>query len=75
MSLSPGNIQLSPGEFESLLQRLAQQKLEPNDYEILIQVVQAMGWMSHELEEKKLSIRRLQRIFGIQTESAWNITN
>jgi len=73
MSPPPGNIQLGPGEFESLLQRLSQQKLEPDDYELLIQVVQAMGWMSHELEDKKLSIRRLQRIFGIKTESSRNI--
>jgi hypothetical protein len=33
-----------------------------------MQVVQAMGWMSAELEEKSLSIRRLQRLFGIKTE-------
>jgi hypothetical protein len=59
MSPPPGNIQLSPEEFELLLQRLSQQALEPDDYDLLIQVVQAMGWMSHELEEKKLSIRRL----------------
>ncbi len=73
MSPPPGNIQLSPGEFEALLQRLAQQRLEPNDYELLIRLVQAMGWMSHELEDKKLSIRRLQRIFGIKTESSRNL--
>lgn len=73
MSPPPGNIQLSPQEFEALLQRLAQQRLKPNDYELLIQVVQAMGWMSHELEEKKLSIRRLRRLFGIKTESSKNL--
>ena len=73
MSPPPGNIQLSPGEFEALLQRLAQQRLEPNDYDLLIRLVQAMGWMSHELEDKKLSIRRLQRIFGMKTESSRNI--
>ncbi len=73
MSPPPGSVQVSPEEFESLLGRLAQQRLEPNDYELLIQVVQAMGWMSHELEEKKLSIRRLQKIFGIKTESSRNV--
>jgi len=73
MSPPSGRIQLSPKEFEALLQRLAQQRLEPKDYELLIQVVQAMGWMSHELEEKNLSIRRLQRIFGIKTESSKNL--
>lgn len=75
MSPPPGNIQLSSEEFEALLSRLARQTLEPEDYELLIQLVQAMGWLSHELEDKKLSIRRLQRIFGIQTESARNILN
>jgi len=73
MSPPPGNIQLRPEEFEALLQRLSQQKLESDDYGLLIRLVQAMGWMSHELEDKKLSIRRLQRIFGIKTESSRNI--
>ena len=73
MSPPPKHIDVSTLEFEALLQRLAQQKLEPDDYKLLMQIVQAMGWMSHELEEKKLSIRRLQRIFGIKTESSRNI--
>jgi len=73
MSPPPGKILLTPEEFESLLQRLAQQSLTSEDYELLIQVVQAMGWMSAELEEKKLSIHRLQRLFGIKTESSRNL--
>ena len=73
MSPPPGNIRLSPEEFEALLQRLAEQKLETGDYKLLMQIVQAMGWLSHELDEKNISIRRLQRLFGIKTESAKNL--
>ena len=47
MSPPPKHIDVSTLEFEALLQRLAQQKLEPDDYKLLMQIVQAMGWMSH----------------------------
>ena len=68
-SREPNCIELSETEFEELVQRLELNQLTPEDRQLLRQIVQAVLWMGEELEQKKLSIQRLRRLFGVKTES------
>jgi len=68
--MTPGRINLTPEEIDQLLERLSSHSLEKSDYVLLSELIRALLWMGKELEEKKMSIDRLRKIFGIRTESA-----
>jgi hypothetical protein len=66
----PKRIDFTADEIEALMMRIESQKLEAADFPLLTDLIRAMVWMENSLREKQLSIRRLQSIFGIKTESA-----
>lgn len=70
---SPGRIELTSEEVEALIDKITSNRLTAEDRERLVDLVKAMRWMNQSLEEKSLSIRRLQKIFGIQTERSSHI--
>ena len=69
----PDRLELSEAQFEALLQRLEQGGLSIEDKELIQKVIQAVLWMGEELEQKKLSIQRLKRLFAVKTESLANL--
>lgn len=69
----PKRLELTPKEVSELLDRLDKGELSEGDCHQLKEVLLAMVWMGQKLEDKDLSIRRLQRLFGIKTEKAENI--
>lgn len=68
--MTPGQINLTPEEIDQLLKRLRSHSLEENDYALLGELIRSLLWLGKELEEKKMSIDRLRKVFGIKTESA-----
>lgn len=69
----PKRLELTPKEVSELLNRLDKGEVSEEDCHQLKEVLLAMVWMGQKLEDKDLSIRRLQRLFGIKTEKAANI--
>jgi hypothetical protein len=56
----PKRLDLSASEAEALLERLAQGKLGPEDYEMLGAVVKSWLWLSGVVQDAKVSIRELK---------------
>ncbi|MCB1113074.1 MAG: IS66 family transposase [Chlamydiia bacterium] len=67
---SPGRLDFTPEQIETLLNRIEQECLEKEDYPILGDLIRAIVWMNLSLQEKDLTIRRLRSVFGIKTETA-----
>jgi len=67
---TPNRLDFTPEEIEALVNRLDNKCLLENDYDLLMEVLRAMIWLSFSLKERELSIKRLRSIFGIKTESA-----
>lgn len=66
----PKHIEMTSAEVEALLEHLQSGKLSEEEREQLKGLVLAVFWMGQKLEDKELSIRKLQRLFGIKTEAA-----
>ena len=66
----PGRVDLSIDEKEKLIRRLQAGKLTEKDTKLLINILNAMHWMSNALSKKALSINKLTRLFGFKTEKA-----
>jgi transposase len=64
----PKNISLSEGQVKDLQERLRQNKLSEEERELLAKVLQGFVWLSKMLEAKKLSMRKLARLFGSKSE-------
>lgn len=71
----PGIRELNLDQLNLLLDRIDQQILEEGDYPLLADIVRSMDWLSKELEEKGLTIRRLRKLFGFKTERTSNLGN
>lgn len=68
---TPKRITLKPEDAEALCAKI-RDKLDASDAEILIGLVNGGAWVQHQLEEGKLTIRRLQKLFGVTTERLKN---
>lgn len=66
----PKRLDITPKELAKLLDRLEKGELTEADRVQLRDVLLAMVWMGQKLEDKELSIRRMQRLFGMSTEKA-----
>lgn len=66
----PGRIELRQDQVDGLIEKIEGSNLSEADRKLLVDLIYALRWMNQSLEEKSLSIRRLQKIFGIQTEKA-----
>lgn len=64
----PKNINLSEDQVRDLQERLRQNKLSEEERELLAKVLQGFVWLSKMLEAKKLSMRKLARLFGSKSE-------
>jgi hypothetical protein len=74
VSSSPKQIELSPEQVDSLIERVKSRRLDEKDYEILIGIIETVLLLYQTLSQKSHSIQRLlRRIFGIKTESAKNV--
>jgi hypothetical protein len=74
MGSSPKQIDLSPEQADSLLERIRSRSLEAKDYETLIGIIETFVFLYQALSQKSHSIQRLlRRIFGSKTESARNV--
>lgn len=66
----PKHLEITEKEIEALLGHLETSNLSNEEKHQLKEIVLAMLWMGQKLEDKELSIRKLQRLFGIKTETA-----
>ena len=66
----PGRVEMTQEHMEELVSKIEHNNLSETDRKLLVDLVYAVRWMNQTLEEKRLSIRRLQAIFGIRTEKA-----
>lgn len=71
----PKRITLKPEEAEALCTKIRDNSLDASDVELLIGLVNGGAWVQHQLEEGKLTIRRLQKLFGVTTERLRNYKN
>ena len=69
----PKRLELTEAELEAFFQRLENDDLSVDDRKNIRELMAAFVWMAQKLEDKELSIKRLQRLFGIKTEKAANL--
>jgi transposase len=69
----PKRVEFTVEEVEQLRSRIINNTLTEQDRQLLPGLLDSIVWMGRELEEKKLSIKRLRRVFGIITESTKNL--
>ena len=65
---TPGRIDLSEEQVRDLQKKLETGELNEGDRELLLKALNAMVWLSRMVQAKKLSLRKLLRIFGGKTE-------
>jgi len=70
---SPGRLELTPDQVNDLIGRVQTCDLLAGDRERVVDLIHALVWMNQSLEEKRLTIGRLRKLFGIQTEKASHI--
>ena len=68
MQTEPTQIKLTKKEIESLQLRLQERELTDDDIVIINAVLDLNFWVQEELAGSKLSIKRLQKLFGFTTE-------
>ena len=66
----PGHVDFTSEQIEILIERIEKKCLTEEDYPVLASLVRALVWLNISLQEKKITIQRLRKIFGIKTESA-----
>lgn len=69
----PKRVEFTIEQVEQLRERIISNTLTEEDRQLLPGLLDSIVWMGRELEEKKLTIKRLRRVFGIITESTKNL--
>jgi hypothetical protein len=69
----PKRLDMTEAELEAFFQRLEKDELTESDRKNIKEIMAAFIWMAQKLEDKELSIKRLQRLFGIKTEKSENL--
>lgn len=69
----PKRLELTEAELEEFFARLERDELTDDDRKNIKEIIAAFVWMAQKLEDKDLSIKRLQRLFGVKTEKANNL--
>ncbi len=64
----PSRIELTEQELEELKNKIRSGQLSSKEQELLIDMLQGFNWLSRMLQAKKMSIRKLMRLFGVKTE-------
>lgn len=70
MPKEPGKVDLTEEQVQELQDKISNGKLNDQDKELLVNALKAMVWLSKMLEAKKLSLRKLSRLFGWKTEKS-----
>ena len=66
---SPDNIELTPEQIENLKLKINSNTLSEDEKKILVNALTAMTWLSRMLEAKRLSLKKLNKLFfGNKTE-------
>jgi len=61
-------IEITLAEKDGLLERIKSNDLTVGDQEILTGLIEFNSWLQHNLQEKSISINRLQKMFGSSSE-------
>jgi len=69
----PKDVVLDSKQIESMYQKVKDRSLTEEDYKNMEGVFRLILWLMSELEKKKLSIKRLRRVFHVVTEKAINV--
>jgi transposase-like protein len=72
---TPGRLELDEDQLNALLDRIEQQKLTEEDYPHIADLIRSIAWLSKTLEEQSITIHRLRKIFGFQTERTSTLPN
>jgi len=64
----PTKVELSESEVNDLKTYISNSNLPEDKKKLIINALQGMIWLSKMLQAKKLSIRKLSRLFGVKTE-------
>lgn len=64
----PEQFKLSDKEFNDLKSSIENSNLKNDQKDLLVKALQGMIWLSTQLERKKMSLRKLGRLFGFKTE-------
>ncbi|MCK5486264.1 MAG: IS66 family transposase [Desulfobacterales bacterium] len=64
----PKRVELSQEEIEKLQAKIQGTNLSDKDQELLVKMLQGFVWLNKMLDAKKLSMRKLARLFGFKTE-------
>ena len=70
---NPKRLEFTIEQVMALIDRVDQNKLEVSDHPLISDVMRSMVWLSLSLDAKKLTIHRLSKIFGFQTERTRNL--
>ena len=65
---TPDKVILSEDQVDDLKAKILGNKLNDNEKDLLIKVLQGFVWLSKMLEAKKLSMRKLAKLFGFSSE-------
>ncbi len=66
---SPDNLELTPEQIENLKLKINSNTLSEDEKKILVNALTAMTWLSRMLEAKRLSLKKLNKLFfGNKTE-------
>jgi len=66
----PGRVDFTLEQIETLIERVEKRGMAEEDYSVIASLLRAVVWLNISLQEKKISVLRLRKIFGIKTESA-----
>jgi transposase len=64
----PKRLDMTEAELNAFFDRLEKDELTDSDRKNIKDIMAAFLWMAQKLEDKELSIKRLQRLFGVKTE-------
>lgn len=64
----PNKVELSQEEYNQLQKEIESSNLSKHSQDLIMKSLQGMIWLSKMLEAKKLSMRKLARLFGFKSE-------
>ncbi len=66
----PKVVELNPDEMDSLENRIEQNQLTEKDRDLFLKLLHFCLWLQFQIQEAKLSIKRLSKLFGITSEKS-----
>ena len=66
----PKVVELNPEEMDSLKRRIKNNQLTEKDLDLFLKILEFCLWLQFQLQEAKLSIKRLCGLFGIRSEKS-----